>query len=110
MSPSDPQGSGVDGPPRSFADHIDALSERFTALARGDASEALDLERVRTLMCASIHVFVAARAEHDDLDPIDDGVSPTDVMTTAQALLDHYDLSLFDMAAWSHRELPKGTS
>lgn len=86
------------------------LDERFTALMHGEASETLNLEDLRTLVSVAARLYAFAVDESDEQPvPINESVSPTEVVALASALLHARDLNPFDLAAWHARgPFPKG--
>jgi hypothetical protein len=79
-----------------------ALLERLAA--PGGAPGALSPDAVRAVVSAATRLYATASSRAGtELPPLDAGVSTTDALTLACALVRSQDLTPFEMAVWWHR-------
>jgi hypothetical protein len=76
------------------------VADQANAGALAEVSE----QALRSLVSATIRLYAAAsEASTADIDPLEDGVSTTDAVVMACALLKARELNPFDLALWFSR-------
>lgn len=103
-----PSTSLSDTPGAESVSELEDLESTVARLVRGDVPEAHEvealIERLQDLVSTAARLYAAAAGALDaDPDPLEPGVSTTDSVILATALLKARDLNPFDLALWFAR-------